>query len=328
MKDASIQVIHAIEPHNNADSIEFACVLGFRAIVKKGQYQAGQTICFIAPDSVLPDAPWAAFYKAKSSRVRAIKLRGSWSEGVIETLENVGYTGPIEVGLDISAAIGVTHYEPPVPQDLSAKGGLPFGIPKTDEERVEALDRIPYGEVVDIGLKIDGQSASYYWYVDEAGIEHRGVLGRTLAFKDEAINKYTQNQANHDIINKVSAFCRARGLRGLCVRGESHGSNIQAFAHNPHTKLPLDWAMYSVWLIDEHRYARKGHPLYFLTIADELRLPTVPIFERDVVLTAELVAKYAMGLEQINGKPFEGVVVQGAFGSCKVLSKLYDSKKG
>lgn len=327
MKDATIQVIKAIEPHPNADSIEFALVLGFRAIVKKGQYQAGDTICFVAPDSVLPDQPWATFYKAKNSRVRAIKLRGSFSEGIIETLANVGYTGSIEIGRDISADIGVTHYEPPLPQDLSAKGSLPFGIPKTDEERIEALDRPPYGQVVDVLKKVDGQSASYYWYVDETGIEHRGILGRTMEYKPDTTNNYTQNQANHDVINRVSAFCRSRGLRGLCVRGESHGSGINRSAPNEDAKGHLNWAMFSVWLIDERRYARKGDPLYFLTIADELKLPTVPVLERDVELTPALVAKYAVEMETLDGKPFEGVVCQGAFGSCKILSKPYDAAK-
>ncbi len=148
-----------------------------------------------------------------------------------------------------------------------------------------------------------------------------------MEYKGEVVNNYTQNQANHDIINRVSSFCRAHGLRGLCVRGESFGSGINRSTPNHDAKGPLNWEMYSVWLIDGRRYARKGDPLYFLTVADELRLPTVPVLERDVVLTPELVAKYATSLEQINGKPFEGVVAQGAFGSCKILSKVYDSLK-
>jgi RNA ligase (TIGR02306 family) len=328
MKDASIQIVSAVDKHPNADSLDICSVLGFKCITKLGQYKVGDVICYIAPDSVLPEKEWSAFYRAKSSRVKAVKLRQIWSEGIIETLERVGYTGPVEIGRDISADIGVSHYDPPLPQDLSAKGLLPFGIPKTDEERVEGLNHVPWGEIVDIGIKRDGQSASYYWYVDSDNIEHCGVLGRTMEYKSNSVNNYTQNQANYDIINKVSAFCRRRGLRGLCVRGESYGAGINRSTPNHDAKEPLRWAMYSTWLIDERQYARKGHDLYFLTIADELGLPIVPILERDVPLTPELVTKYATSIEQINGKPFEGVVAQGAFGSCKILSKSYDSKKG
>jgi RNA ligase (TIGR02306 family) len=328
MKDASIQVISAVERHPNADALSICSVLGFKCITKLDQYKVGDIICYIAPDAVLPDKEWAAFYRAKSSRTKAIKLRQVWSEGIIETLERVGYTGPIEIGRDIGPDIGVTHYDPPLPQDLAAKGLLPFGIPKTDEERVEGLDQVPWGEKVDIFRKIDGQSASYYWYVDSDNVEHRGVLGRTLEFKTDAVNNYTQNQANHDIINKVSAFCRRHGLRGLCVRGESYGAGINKSSPNQDAKEPLSWAMFSVYLIDERRYARKGHPLYFLDIAGELGLPTVPLLDKDVEFTPALVAKYATEIETIDGKYFEGVVTQGAFGSCKIINKPYDAKKG
>lgn len=85
--------------------------------------------------------------------------------------------------------------------------------------------------------------------------------------------------------------------------------------------------MFSTWLIGEKRYARKGDPYYFLTIADELRLPTVPVLERDVVLTPELIKKYSEDLEEINGKLYEGVVIQWRGGSFKCISKKYDSLK-
>jgi hypothetical protein len=42
---------------------------------------------------------------------------------------------PINIGKDISERIGVTKYEAPQPQQLDAKGPLPFGLGKTDEER-------------------------------------------------------------------------------------------------------------------------------------------------------------------------------------------------
>ena len=88
---ASIEKIDRIYPHPNADSIEFAEVRNCQVIVPKGKHQEGEPIIFIWPDSILPDKPWAEFYKAKSSRVRAIKLRREWSFGVIETFDKVGY---------------------------------------------------------------------------------------------------------------------------------------------------------------------------------------------------------------------------------------------
>lgn len=326
-KLALIKKINSVKHHPNADALDIAEVMGYTAIVKRDQWKAGQLCVFIVPDSVLPDTPWASFYKSKSSRVRAIKLRNVWSEGIIESIENVGYVGPVEEGLDITEKIGIIKYEPPVTQELNAKGLLPYNICKTDEERFNSIEELPFGELVDVTLKIDGQSASYYWLVENEK-EQYGVLGRNLEYKTDCFNNYTQNQANYDIINKLSHFCRKQNIStGICVRGESYGSNIQKSSNNPHSKFNLSWAMFSVWLIAERRYATKGHPLYFTDIAEQLNLPTVPMIERNVPLTKELLFKYSEGVENLNGKPFEGVVIQHSKGSFKVINKFYDAKK-
>jgi len=153
-----------------------------------------------------------------------------------------------------------------------------------------------------------------------------GVGGRSFLYKRESENNFTRNERNHQVLAKLEAYCRKHNV-SLCVRGEQYGQGIQKGSNNPHSKLPLGLALFSTWLIDERRYATKGHPLYIHTLAPELGLPTVPILEKDVVLMPELVKKYAEGLEQINGQPFEGVVINHAGGSFKVINLAYDSKK-
>lgn len=329
---ATIQQISNIEVHPNADLLEIASVLGFKCIVKKGQYKIGDLIVFIIPDTCLPDKPWAEFYKQKSSRVRAIRLRNVWSEGIIESIENANYTGEVVVGKDITDDLGVYKYEPPAPQDLSAKGNLPFGIIKTDEYRFNQIDNLPFGELVDVTLKVDGQSGTYYHsksYKDPVlgFIPCKfGATSRSLDIKLDCDNNYTKAERRYNILEKLNKYCKNYDV-SLAVRGEVFGSNIQAFNINPHKGLPLDWAMFSVWLIDEKRYARKGEQYYFLNIAEEIGLPTVPVLEKDVVLTPELIKKYCEDMTELNGKPFEGVVIQYSGGSFKVINKYYDSKK-
>lgn len=326
---ATIQVIKNIECHPNADLLEIASVLGFKCIVKKGQYKIGDLIVFILPDSVLPDKPWAEFYKQKSSRIRAIRLRNVWSEGVIESIQNVNYMGEVIIGKDITDDLGVYKYEPPAPQDLSAKGNLPFGIIKTDEYRFNQIDNLPFGELVDCSMKIDGSSASYYYKLPIPEIkqeEQFGILSRSLEIKLDSDNNYTRVEKRYNILEQLKTFCQKYNV-SLAVRGEVFGSNIQAFNINPHKGLLLDWAMFSVWLIDEKRYARKGEQYYFLNIAEEIGLPTVPVLERDVILTPELIKKYCEDMTELNGKLFEGVVIQHFGGSFKIINKYYDSKK-
>lgn len=323
---ASIQRIREVVKHSNADALDIVTVLNYKAIVKRDQYKVGDLIVFIEPDSVLPQVPWSVMYRSKSNRVKAVRLRGEWSFGIVESFANVGYNGPIEEGLDITGAIGVTKYEPPMPADLSAAGVYGYGIPRTDETRWQSVRDLPWGEKVDVTLKVDGQSWSAFIKLNQDGTVEKGLGGRSFLYQLDTINNYTRNEQKYDVLNKLEKFCRERNV-SLCLRGESYGQGIQKFGHNPHAKLPVDLVLYSTWLIDERRYARKGDPYYIFDIAPILGLPTVPVLEKDVVLTSELIKKYDEELEFVNGQPFEGVVINTASDSFKVINKNYDSKK-
>lgn len=333
---ASIQSIVSVEAHPNADLLDIAQVKGYKAIVKRGQWKAGDLCVFIEPDSVLPDQPWATFYRAKSNRVRAIKLRGSWSFGIVESLTILGEVALTETnrwtllpGVDVTEHLGIVKYEVPMPQDLNASGPYGHGIPRTDETKWQSLDTLPYGELVDVTLKVDGQSLTAFVHFD-AGEWDQGVGGRSFVYKPESDNHFTRNVAALGVYDKLRATCVKHGVNGLALRGEQYGQGIQKGAHNPHSKLPVGVAFFSTWLIDERQYARKGHPLYAFTLAPELGLPTVPVLERDVVLTPALIKRYAEELETVtvNGvtQPFEGVVINHAGGSFKVISMVYDQR--
>ena len=323
MKLCSIERIKSVETHPNADSLDIATVLGYKAIVKRGQYKSGDLICFIQPDCVLPDAPWATFYKSKSSRTKAIKLRGSWSMGIIESLDNVGlfFRDSYEEGYEVSQILGVIKYEPPAPQSLDAKGLLPFGIFKTDEERFQNLENIPYGEIVDVSLKYDGSSASYAFKNDEFAI-----CSRSLHLKEESLNKYTKIAKDLQIKEKLTAFCQNHKVN-LCLRGEMFGSGIQGLENNPHSKKPLGFALFSVLNLDTLKYELKDSPFYFTKVAAELGLEAVKIAEENVALTPELINKYDELINKIDGNSFEGVVIKGKSFSFKVINKHYDSLK-
>lgn len=325
---ASIQRILAVAHHPNADLLDVVTVKGYQAIVKRDQWKIGDLCIFIEPDSVLPEsATWTAMYRAKSNRVKAIKLRNVFSFGIVESFENVGYTGPVEDGLDVTAVLGVTKYDPPAPQDLSASGPYGYGIPKTDEHRWQSISDLPYGKKVDVTLKIDGQSWSAFVKFNSDGTVEKGIGGRTFLFKEDTDNNYTRNEKRYNALEKLEAFCRNHGNVSLCIRGESYGEGIQSKNHNPHSKAPKNLALFSVWLIDERRYATKGNPFYIHAIAGELGIPTVPVIEKDVVLTPEMVHYYSEGINKINSQPFEGVVINHESGSFKVINLEYDSKK-
>lgn len=327
MRDATIEIISEVKPHGNADRLDLVKILGFQCVSQRGLYKGGEKIVYIRPDSLLPAKEWAEEYRKYSpKRVKAVKLRNEWSEGIIvpfELLKHVNLEN-VEVGQDVSELLEVVHYEPPAPQDLQAKGYLPYNIGKTDEERFENMvDTLPYGESVDLSLKVDGQSNSFYYHLED---DTFGVLGRTLEMKAECSNKYTDQVNRYDIKNKLEAFCKKEGV-SLCIRGESYGSGVQSMENNPHSKLSPAWAMFSVYNITERKYENKGSKYYYINLAKELNLPTVDMVEENVILTKEIIEKYSIGINRINDKPFEGIVVKHSNGSFKIINKDYDSKK-
>lgn len=316
-KIATVERIISVDAHPNADRLDLVKILGYQCVTEKGLHQAGDLIIYIQPDSVLPvDAAWAEGYRKYSpGRIRAVKLRGEFSEGIVVKFEQVSDFFPsiilLEEGYDVAPALGITHYEPPAPQDLSAKGLLPFGIPKTDETRWEnKISHLPFGHPVDVTLKIDGQSWSAYYHIEK---DEFGVLGRTMEYKQECSNKYTAHVERYDVKNKLTEYCKTHGV-SLAIRGESYGSGIQSFESNPHAKLEPGLALFSVYNITERKYERLGDKHYFRNVAAELDIPHVPIVEENVILTRELVDKYSKELKKIDGKPFEGVVINhGAY---------------
>ena len=328
---ATIEKISRVYDHSNADSLELVEVRNCQVIVPKDKYKEGDKIVFIWPDSVLPDKPWAEFYKAKSSRVRAIKLRGQFSFGIVESIENIirsedtysGYSDlrglyDLPVGTEISEQLGITHYEPPPPKDLQAKGNLPFGIPKTDEENHYKFDTLPYGELCTVTRKRDGSSGSYYYSIET---DTFGAMSRSLELKTDCNNAWTEHIPQYNIEEKLKDYCIQNQV-SLCVRGESFGNGRNGHKANVDAKEPTTWEMFSVWDIEKRRYIKIDEEHNFIDVANACGFKHVPILEKDVILTPELVDKYANG-----DIGFEGVVIHCKGETFKIISLPYDSRK-
>ena len=334
MKVATVEIIENIYPHPNADTLELAKVLNYQCVIKKDSYRVGEKIIFIQPDSVLPESEWAKFYiqsdvksnDIKYRRVRAKRLRGEWSFGIAEKLSLLSdgiYSDNYEIGQDVSQLLGIIKYEPPIAKDTQVKQSkLPFNIPKTDEDRYQNLNlKEYYGQLVDVTLKIDGQSASYY-YKDGAC----GVLGRSVELRTDCSNDYTDHIQRYNIFEKLKQYCTKYNVN-LVLRGESYGLGIQKSKRNPHAQLPHGWSCFSVYLIDEMRYTSPGEQHYFVNVCQELNLPTVAILEKNVPLTTQLIDYYDEKLKKYQNNYFEGVVIKGQGFSFKVVNKWYDENK-
>ena len=346
-KLASIEVITAIEDISGFDNIQLATVAGYQTVVPKNKYSVGEYVIYVAIDSVLPDTPeFEPFKKYAAKRVKTARIGNKslgyvWSQGLVLDIcsylpdydpEHIEYiVGGFDSfkgleGTDVSTLLGITKYEEPQPQELNAKGKLPFGIPKTDEDRYQSV-RQPYlNEIGNITLKIDGTSftAAYHLPTDTFAI-----CGRTLEYKQDCNHKYSQIATKYDLANKLKEYCIKYNV-SLALRGEIYGQSIQKFKNNWHSKQPLDVAFYSVWNIDKGDYERIEDTHYVYNVCDALHLPTVPLLAEKVILTKEILKDYET-FEKVNidGNliPFEGIVVTTDSLSFKVINKFYDMNK-
>lgn len=162
-KLATIQRITALNPIPNADAIELASILGWKVVVKKGEFHVGSLVVYFEIDSLMPQRPEFEFLKNSNYRIRTLRLRGQISQGIafpldilpievkwhVEELERSRITlhdlADSPIGFDVTEELGIEKYEAPIPAELAgdAKGALPSFFQVTDEDRIQILPHIP-----------------------------------------------------------------------------------------------------------------------------------------------------------------------------------------
>ncbi|MFZ4550153.1 MAG: RNA ligase (ATP) [Bacteroidales bacterium] len=276
-KLASIQKIVALDPIEGADAIERATVLGWQLVVKKNDFQVGDLVVYCEIDCLMPNKPVFEFLKPRGMRVRTIRLRGQISQGICFPLSILPEGFEVVEDADCTRELGIEKYEPPLPACLSgvAKGRFPSFIPKTDETRVQVLQKLldKYkGEKCYVTEKVDGSSGTFYVNNDEFG-----VCSRNLELLEDSENSFWKVARQMDIENKI------RSLQGnFALQGELIGEGIQD------NRLKLRGQtirFFNVFDIDKFEYLPYEK---FITTLQNLQLPSVPILSDDYELSSDI----------------------------------------
>jgi RNA ligase (TIGR02306 family) len=209
-------------------------------------------------------------------------------------------------GTDVTDIIGVRLYAPPVPACLKGevKGGFPSFMPKTDETRVQVLQKVLTryeGVQCYVTEKIDGTSVSYYLRNGEFG-----VCSRNLELK-ETDNAYWQVAKKYDIESKMRNCAKCTLLKNFAIQGEIYGLGLQG---NSLKLSELRVAFFNVFDIDNYKYL-EYHAFKF--ILNECELETVPIIEENFILIDDIPAllKKAEGMSKITPTlQREGIVIR------------------
>jgi RNA ligase (TIGR02306 family) len=266
-KLASVQIVREILPIEGADLIELAIINDWQAVVaKNGGIKVGDHVVYCEIDSFLPVIPEFEFLRKSSYkklvdgqegfRLKTVRLRGQLSQGLVIPFEkaravalNNGVVIDEREGIDVTVALGIIKYEPPVPSNLAgvARGNFPSFIAKTDETRVQGLTR-QWKELQTktyyVAEKLEGSSETVYSW---AGVF--SVCSRNLDLQETDDNTYWKVARELDLENRM----RNLGLE-LAIQGELIGEGVQGniyrlrgqefrvfniFDPRTHRKLPL-----------------------------------------------------------------------------------------
>ena len=328
-KLASVVKIVDIQPIPGADAIVVATVKGWKVVVKVNEYKVGDLAVYYEIDSFLPIRPQFEFlrkssYKRMGSsegfRLKTIRLRGQISQGLLTPIPE-GISNPKE-GDDLTEALDIVKYEPPIPAQLAGKikGTFPSFIPKTDEIRIQNFESevgfSPVGERAYVTEKLDGTSFTCYF---NNGVF--GVCGRNWELSETSDNSLWRMANLLQLKEKMT-----KHGKNIALQGELIGAGINGNLYGLSDHKLFFFTGYDI---------DKGRRMFF----DELEwvlfgldLQMVPILEKyGFVIPNEsnivdYMLKYAEGKSVLNMEvDREGVVVRGLERefSFKAISNTY-----
>ncbi len=320
-KLASIQIIERLDPIPGADAIEVAQILGWKVVVRKGEFQVGSTVVYCEVDSLLPEV--LAFESLRKScyrraivendrelqragfKIRTVKLRGQVSQGICFPL-SILPVGTYEVGTDVTEVLGIIKWDPPVPACLSGtvRGGFPSFLPKTDETRCQILQHILTkfrGTVFYMTEKLDGSSHTVYVTADD-----QGACGRNLTFREDGEAAICQYVRKVDLFSKMRELS-ARTGKWYALQGELIGPGI---AKNKYALREIQFRIFNVLEIPpDGSLAKLVDYTEMLNVVAALGLETVP--QLDILVlnhTVDQLVELSRGLSHLSPTHREGVV--------------------
>jgi RNA ligase (TIGR02306 family) len=328
-KLASVVKIVDIQPIPGADAIVVATVKGWKVVVKVNEYKVGDLAVYYEIDSFLPIRPQFEFlrkssYKRMGSgegfRLKTIRLRGQISQGLLTPIPE-GISNPKE-GDDLTEALDIVKYEPPIPAQLAGKikGTFPSFIPKTDEIRIQNFESevgfSPVGERAYVTEKLDGTSFTCYF---NNGVF--GVCGRNWELSETSDNSLWRMANVLQLKEKMTKHGKNIALQGELIGAGINGNLYGLSDHKLYFFTGYDIDKGRRMFFDELEWVLFGLQLQMVPVLEKYGF-VIPN-ENNIV---DYMLRYAEGKSVLNMEvDREGVVVRGLERefSFKAISNTY-----
>ena len=301
-----------IAEHPNADLLELGLIGDYQSCIVKDKYQEGQLIAYIPEGAVVPDSIIqelgleGKLAGSKHNRVKAIRLRGVLSQGLVYPVQDA------EEGDDVTERLGIVKYEPPIPESMGGDVRNSFG--KTLKFDIENVKKYPHilqdGEMVVISEKLHGTFCGIGYQEGEWIVGSKGLYEQGLSFKvDEGLNeKNVYVRMWRKLRPQFESLFASMGNGDGFVLGEIYGPGIQDLHYGESAKHFRVFDIYA-------GSRSKGHYLWPVDVEHQAHLhglDTVPQLYTGEYSRAVL-DEYTNGKTTLAGAHVrEGVVVRSA----------------
>lgn len=346
--------------HPDADALEIAKVKGYQSIVRKGQFETGDLAVYIPEQSIVPE--WllrrlnlwddekgkGKLAGSNGDRVKAVKLRGVTSQGLIYPLtfktptagvvlhDDEGWLmdcnqlvlEPVNEGQDVTEKLGIVKWEPPIPVAMAGEVVALAG--KTLSYDIENIKNFPEIAEALMALNIDchiteklhGTWCCIGIYHEEIHDEipykrvvvtSKGLSGKGLAFKD---NEANANNLYMRIFKKLfteDVFERINVLATdinspIFFIGEVYGKGVQDLQYGLND---IDFRLFDIYrgIPGQGDYLPRNAIAYLI---DQYALPMqeVPVLYTGK-LTHKVIHELTDGKDTITGTHMrEGIVIR------------------
>ncbi len=309
MKLATLEKLHSVRPHTNADTLMCGKILGWPVVFRKDDFKEGDLGVFIFPD-VLVDAnnPAFAFLAKNHFKVWMAKFRGEPSAGLLMPLSLLAdyvdadnhwvWNSLNEEGKDVGDLIKCVKFEKPLPKNLDARGQFPTHLVSiTDEDNLlsnpAVFEELRAAGPLYVTLKCDGSSGTFISHEDEIH-----VCSRRMDLKLDGHNEWTA------VVKKYNMADNAPRDH-IAVQFEVVGPGLNG------NKMGLKEPSLRVFNVIDTLTRESFGMIAVKAICNYMELPMVPVIVEDYhATTLDALVELANSVKYPNGRAGEGIVIR------------------
>lgn len=302
MSEFHVRVVRVgpIEKHPNANSLSLTLIDGgYPVIFRTGDYREGDLAVYVPVDSVVPEGDPRWDFLQGHRRIKAKKLRGTFSMGLLTNLPTCGChlppSGQWSEGDDAQDALQIVKYEPVMKHLILGQEHEvdPGFVPVyTDIEGLRRhKDAFRMGEEVVLTEKVHGCSGRFSFRDGRLWVgSHRRFMKKAEDGKPESVWwRVATFLGLEERLRSLQSRFDTLYPQGVVLYGEVYGA-VQDLNYNVGQEVEL--RLFDAMDLRDQRYLDHDD---FVRLCDDLGLPRVPVIYRGPWLGFERMMEFAEG---------------------------------